>query len=90
MPRRRAGQATEIGLTLLALIVGAIMYMFLYRPFQQLDETASSQLSNQTALDGIGNTMTVFSTGLPLAFALISAIGLVMAALFAKRGGGRV
>jgi len=82
---RRAGQAIPIGKTIIGLVVGAIMYMFLFRPFQQLDSTASEQLSNQTAVDGVGNTMTIFAPGYPLAIVLISGIGLVMAAIFKRR-----
>lgn len=82
---RRTGQAPAVGGVILMLVVGAIMYMFLYRPFQQLDDAAGSTLSNGTALQGIDNTMTVFAPGFPLAITLVGALGLVVIGLFSRR-----
>jgi len=83
--KRRAGQPVEVGRLIIGLVVGAVMYMFFYRPFQKVDSVARDQVTNDTAHQGFNHSMTVFDPGFPTAIVLISAIGLIMVAIFTRR-----
>lgn len=80
----RAGQSVGLGLFLIALIVGAIVYGLLAAPVDDIHTEASEHVTNGTAQEGLDNSLKVFNA-LPFIFAGVASLGLLTYAIYSGR-----
>lgn len=77
----RAGQSIGIGLLILSLIMGSLMFVMFQEPAKKVNETAYDNIDNQTALDGIDNSMTIYAA-LPTIFLAIAGVGHIVWSIY--------
>lgn len=79
----RVGQSVGLGLFVLSLIAGVLMFIMFEQPTDLVYETANETLDNQTARQGIENSQTIFEA-LPIIFIAVGSVGTLAWAVYSS------